>query len=83
MLGCQMSFTGRRSRRLGVLREREECLGADGVYEQLSPEDHYLSCKFKVLCKLMRETSNETVQIMMFAVRTLPKHRSDPHPGLK
>jgi hypothetical protein len=46
LLGCQMSLAGRRSRRLGILREREESLCADGVYEQLSPEDHYLSCKF-------------------------------------
>ncbi len=45
MLGCQMSFAGRRSRRLGILKEREESLGADGVYEQLAPEDHYLSCE--------------------------------------
>jgi hypothetical protein len=45
ILSCQMSFAGRRSRRLGQLKEREESLGADGVYEQLSPEDQYLSCK--------------------------------------
>jgi hypothetical protein len=43
-----MSFAGRRSRRLGILKEREESLGADGVCEQLSPEDHYLSCEFHV-----------------------------------
>lgn len=45
ILGCSMSFAGRRSRRLGILREREEGLGADEVFEQLSPEGHYLSCK--------------------------------------
>jgi hypothetical protein len=41
-----MSFAGRRSRRLGRLKECEESIGADGVYEQLSPEDQYLSCRF-------------------------------------
>ena len=41
-----MSLAGRRSRRLGRLKEREESLGADGVYEQLSPEHHYLSCEY-------------------------------------
>ncbi len=44
-----MSLAGRRSRRLGILKEREESLGANGVYEQLAPEDHYLSCEFQGL----------------------------------
>jgi hypothetical protein len=47
VLGCQMSFAGRRSRRLGQIREREESLGADGVYSQLPPEHQYLSCELK------------------------------------
>lgn len=46
MLGRQINFAGRRSRRLGRLKEREESLGADGVYEQRSPDYQCLSCEF-------------------------------------